>query len=208
MSPPEKLDDSIRALRSRNGPRAGSRRGPASTGAAPWIALALLAGACGTPPAPEAAPPPGGGTAECCADDPDAFGPASPPVAPAQGPPDAAAADEEAAARRGGRLASRTGAWELAWQPDPAPLPEGEPFDLVVTLRSPSGEPAELSLDVDAGMPSHGHGMNRRARVERTGPCRFRARGLLFHMPGPWVLSFDVTRGAVTERVEQVVVLP
>ena len=51
-------------------------------------------------------------------------------------------------------------------------------------------------------MPEHGHGMNRVPRIEAKGGGRFRAEGLLFHMPGKWELYFDVTRGALTERAQ------
>jgi len=33
----------------------------------------------------------------------------------------------------------------------------------------------------------------------------FDATGLLFHMPGEWTLTFDVTEGPFTERAEVVV---
>jgi hypothetical protein len=51
-------------------------------------------------------------------------------------------------------------------------------------------------------MPEHGHGMNRVPKIEAKEGGRFRAEGLLFHMPGRWELYFDVTRGALTERAQ------
>jgi len=41
-------------------------------------------------------------------------------------------------------------------------------------------------------MPEHGHGMNYRPTIEVLGDGRFRASGLLLHMPGRWQLSFTV----------------
>ena len=50
-------------------------------------------------------------------------------------------------------------------------------------------------------MPAHRHGVNYRARVSPQGDGRFRAEGLLFHMPGKWQLVFDVERPDRTERL-------
>ena len=108
----------------------------------------------------------------------------------------------------GGVVSSRSGRWTLRWRPRPSPLPEGELCDLLVELDAPSAWLDAVALEVDATMPSHGHGMNRRAQTERLAPGRFVARDLLLHMPGPWVLTFDVTLDAVTERIEAVVELP
>jgi hypothetical protein len=66
---------------------------------------------------------------------------------------------------------------------------------VVCTAAPPSG------LRVDAQMPEHRHGMNYRARVARQGEGRYRAEGLLFHMPGRWQLVFDVERPRRTERL-------
>ena len=45
---------------------------------------------------------------------------------------------------------------------------------------------------VDADMPEHRHGMNYRARVQALGGGRYRADGLMFHMPGRWRFVFDL----------------
>jgi len=50
-------------------------------------------------------------------------------------------------------------------------------------------------------MPEHRHGMNYRPTVATSGEGRYRAEGLLFHMPGRWQLLFDVERGGRTERL-------
>jgi hypothetical protein len=48
------------------------------------------------------------------------------------------------------------------------------------------------AVRIDATMPEHGHGMNYRPTVQPQGNGRFRADGLLLHMPGRWQLSFAV----------------
>jgi hypothetical protein len=89
----------------------------------------------------------------------------------------------------------------------PAPIEIGHHFAVeAIVCTSPAGPPA-TGLRVDAEMPEHRHGMNYRARVSATGDGRYRAEGLLFHMPGRWQLIFDVDRGARTDRLTADVVL-
>lgn len=61
--------------------------------------------------------------------------------------------------------------------------------------------PPTQGLRVDARMPEHRHGMNYRPTVAATGPGRYVALGMMFHMPGRWQLVFDVERGGRTERL-------
>lgn len=56
-------------------------------------------------------------------------------------------------------------------------------------------------LRVDANMPAHRHGMNYRPSVVAEGAGRFRAEGLLFHMPGRWQFVFDVDAPGTHERI-------
>lgn len=102
----------------------------------------------------------------------------------------------------------RSGA-EVRYRSDPSPIPLNEPFSLEVDLRSADGAaPLEVeTLEVDGRMPHHRHGMNTVPRITSMGGGRYRVDGMLFHMPGRWELSFDLTRDGVTERVLQVVML-
>jgi hypothetical protein len=92
----------------------------------------------------------------------------------------------------------------LAWRPEPAPLRVSEFFALEVAVCSNAANaaaPAELR--VDAVMPEHKHGMNYRPTVAASGAGRFRAEGLLLHMPGIWEFSFDVRGSAGNEVVRE-----
>ena len=92
----------------------------------------------------------------------------------------------------------------LAWRPQPTPLRVSEFFALEVAVCSNaanSAAPAELR--VDAVMPEHKHGMNYRPTVTAIGDGRFRAEGLLLHMPGLWEFSFDVRGRAGNEVVRE-----
>jgi hypothetical protein len=88
----------------------------------------------------------------------------------------------------------------LAYRTVPAPIAVGKHFavDTVVCARGGAGA---SGLRVDAQMPEHRHGMNYRATVKPQGDGRFRADGLLFHMPGRWQFVFDVETGTRRERL-------
>jgi len=78
----------------------------------------------------------------------------------------------------------------VAWRA-PAPLPLARFFAIEFAACARDGGGTDAPR-VDATMPEHGHGMNYRPAVESIGSGRFRARGLLLHMPGRWQLSFTV----------------
>lgn len=85
------------------------------------------------------------------------------------------------------------------------PIPENELFELAVWVFDPERPEVPLrdvDLAADAGMPEHGHGMNRVPEVARREDGGFDVTGMLFHMGGSWELYLDVTRGAITERAQ------
>jgi hypothetical protein len=79
-----------------------------------------------------------------------------------------------------------------AWRPAPPTLRVSEFFTVEVATCSKSRAALPTQLRVDAVMPEHKHGMNYRPTVTSTGEGRFRAEGLLLHMPGLWEFSFDL----------------
>jgi hypothetical protein len=89
----------------------------------------------------------------------------------------------------------------LAYRPVPAPIAVGRHFSVDVAACAKGGAPVPAALRVDAQMPEHRHGMNYRAAVAPQGPGRWRAEGLMFHMPGRWQLVFDVEAGGRRERL-------
>ena len=80
----------------------------------------------------------------------------------------------------------------LAYRTTPARLAVGKPFtvDLVICPKDPQTRVA--GIEVDARMPEHRHGMNYKATVTPQADGRYRAEGLMFHMPGRWEFMFDV----------------
>lgn len=108
------------------------------------------------------------------------------------------------------RVASNDGTYVVEYTLEPAEVPLNERFSVVVSVLdgSEGAEPAgDVSLALDARMPHHRHGMRVEPTVTRLDDGRWRVEGLLFHMPGRWELYFDVTRGAVTERAQEVIEL-
>lgn len=94
----------------------------------------------------------------------------------------------------------------LAFRSDPPQIELGEPFALLLNVCTKSGEPAEL-VAVDAQMPDHRHAMNYRASIVAGQDGRYRAEGLVFHMPGRWELTFDVRAGEESERLTHEIIL-
>ena len=69
------------------------------------------------------------------------------------------------------------------------PIVIGEPFALEVLTCA-----GQRLTRVDADMPEHRHGMNYAPSLRELGPNRFRAEGMLFHMPGRWRITFELGR--------------
>jgi cytochrome c peroxidase len=70
----------------------------------------------------------------------------------------------------------------------------GRHFHLEIESCAKSGD-ADPALKVDAHMPEHKHGMNYAPTVTKLAPGRWRAEGLLFHMPGKWEFVFELRSG-------------
>lgn len=96
--------------------------------------------------------------------------------------------------------------YTLAWRAQPAQIPVGSHFSVDFVVCPKAGAPLPQSLRVDAQMPEHRHGMNYKATLRSEGDGRYRADGLMFHMPGRWELLFEL-RGRETERLLAEVVL-
>jgi hypothetical protein len=100
--------------------------------------------------------------------------------------------------------ALQQGAVQAVWQVDGAPIAVGRHFAIVVQVC-----PADAMLArVDASMPEHSHGMNYRPSVKRLPDGRWRAEGLMFHMPGRWDLLLEVRAGGRTEKLVDTITQP
>jgi len=91
--------------------------------------------------------------------------------------------------------------YTVAYRIEPAPIAVGRAFAIEVQVCAKGQAAVPTGLRVDAHMPAHRHGMNYRPTVVAVGGGRFRAEGLLFHMPGRWELIFDLDAPGVHERI-------
>lgn len=92
----------------------------------------------------------------------------------------------------------------LAYRSEAAAV--GRHFSLDVAACAKAGHPEPESLKVDAHMPEHRHGMNYAPSVSPSGPGRWRAEGLMFHMPGKWELVFELRGAGRTDVLRSAVV--
>ena len=75
----------------------------------------------------------------------------------------------------------------------PKVIPVGEHFSIDFLICQQGQETQLDQLKVDALMPAHAHGMNYRPEVFSGETGHYRVQGLLFHMPGHWQITLDVT---------------
>ena len=63
-----------------------------------------------------------------------------------------------------------------------------------VKVSTPAGQPVQHArVDVDGGMPQHGHGLPTHPRVTRElSPGTYLVEGMKFSMPGWWEVKLDV----------------
>ena len=94
----------------------------------------------------------------------------------------------------------------IAFRPEPMRIEVGEPFALLFNVCTKDGNPAEL-VAVEATMPEHKHGMNYRPTIVAAGDGRYRAEGMVFHVPGRWEVAMDVRAGEESERLTHDIIL-
>jgi hypothetical protein len=103
--------------------------------------------------------------------------------------------------------------YQVAIRPLAEPIPLQQMHAWEVKLTSPAGVPVlQAAIEVDGGMPQHGHGLPTQPRVTRElGDGRYLVEGMKFSMPGWWELKLRVsTPHGGTDEVtfNQVIALP
>ncbi len=93
--------------------------------------------------------------------------------------------------------------YTVVYRTVPAAIVVGRAFAIEVNVCAKGQAAVPTGLRVDAQMPAHRHGMNYRPTVVAEGDGRFRAEGLLFHMPGRWEFIFDLDAPGMHERITQ-----
>ena len=95
----------------------------------------------------------------------------------------------------------------LAYRTQPEKIVIGQHFAVELALCAKDNAATPDSVRVDAHMPEHRHGMNYKTAVTSSGAGKYRAEGLMFHMPGRWEYIFEVRASGATERMTTSVVL-
>ena len=80
-------------------------------------------------------------------------------------------------------------------------IPLNQLFTLTVRISNVPMDVA-VTIDIDATMPAHGHGMNTIPTIEVVeGSNEFEVSNMILHMPGEWELRVLVIHGEVAEQV-------
>jgi hypothetical protein len=88
-------------------------------------------------------------------------------------------------------------------EPAVQPLKARRMLKVQVSIRDAAGQPVDgASIEVDGGMPEHGHGLPTKPRVTRSlGDGRYEIEGLRFNMGGWWELHLAISTPAGADRV-------
>ena len=97
-----------------------------------------------------------------------------------------------------------SGDWVLSYRTRPDKIDVGRHFAVEIGICARDGSVEPQRLVVDAHMPEHRHGMNYRLSLVREGAGRYRADGLMFHMPGRWEFLFELHAAGRIERLAHV----
>lgn len=89
---------------------------------------------------------------------------------------------------------------DYSFVPDPIPKNEHFSIHLIVTRKDGDDLPQDITVQVDADMPAHGHGINTTPEIHRLPSGAYQVDGLLFHMGGQWELYIDVMEGSIPDR--------
>jgi hypothetical protein len=102
-----------------------------------------------------------------------------------------------------GPRTSAQGRYTATLEPAVQPLKARRMLEVQVSIRDAAGQPVDgAAIEVDGGMPQHGHGLPTKPRVTKSlGEGRYVIEGLRFNMGGWWELHLDIATPAGTERV-------
>jgi len=96
---------------------------------------------------------------------------------------------------------SRKKQFKVIYHPQPNPIPLNKHFRLKIQVQTPKNIIIkDAQIKVNATMPAHNHGMNVKPKVKRLKDGIFEVKGLLFHMPGEWEMTVDITHKGKKDR--------
>jgi hypothetical protein len=90
-----------------------------------------------------------------------------------------------------------------------APNPEDQPVGTLFSIGIHTCDENSVVTKVKAVMPVHGHGMNYRPKISQLAEKSYQAEGLLFHMPGIWLLTVVTkSKGTTTKFQSELLIKP
>lgn len=98
---------------------------------------------------------------------------------------------------------SVNGTYLASIEPETEPVSVGPVHNWVLTLASADSTPAAgATIEVDGGMPDHGHGLPTEPQVSRElGDGRYLVEGVRFNMGGWWELTFQIESDVGSDSV-------
>jgi len=85
----------------------------------------------------------------------------------------------------------------------PKGLPQNQMQRWLLHVDDVAGKPVTAAaIQVEGGMPEHGHGFATAPSVTELGAGDYAIDGLKFHMPGYWVIAFTIQAGKVGDRAQ------
>jgi len=99
---------------------------------------------------------------------------------------------------------SEAGLYQVSIAPDSEPFDRSRMHNWIIKIDTADGKPVEgASVEIDGGMPQHGHGLPTAPQVSATDqPGRYLLQGIRFGMSGWWVLRFDIDAAAGRDTAE------
>ena len=88
---------------------------------------------------------------------------------------------------------------------DPSSIPFNEYFSVQVQVFEDEAQETaleDITVSVNATMPTHGHGMNEDPTISAPENGRFIAEGLKWHMEGEWELTIYVDNESIAFAVD------
>jgi hypothetical protein len=100
-------------------------------------------------------------------------------------------------------LLTDQGLYRTSYVPGVEPIGINRIHSWTLHVETAGGQLVEDAVIAVAGdMPQHGHGLPTRPQVTRyLGNGDYLVEGLKFHMPGWWIVEFDITVNGLTDHV-------
>ena len=98
---------------------------------------------------------------------------------------------------------SAQGRYLVALQPPATPPALNRIHSWTIQLKTPDGAPVQHArIDVDGGMPQHGHGLPTQPRVtQEIGDGRYLMEGMKFSMTGWWEIKLAIEGAQGSDKV-------